>query len=299
MNNVSGKRLCIFGEVLFDVFPDGQKVLGGAPFNVAWHAQAFGLAPHFISRVGNDPAGDQVIAAMRNWGMSLAGLQQDAEHPTGRVEVRFGADNEPSYEIVPDCAYDFIDSGAALRAGTCDMLYHGTLALRNPVSREAAAQLKLKNGKKSFVDVNLRPPWWDVDTVAGDLSAARWVKLNTHELALLVPDAQGEEQAIATFMGRYAPELLIVTSGEAGAVAVTDSAERAQAAPDLKHAVVDTVGAGDAFTSVILLGLLSSWPLQLTMERAQSFASAIVGVRGATVSDPDFYQPFRDQWKLQ
>ena len=35
----------IFGEVLFDQFEDGSSVLGGAPFNVAWHLQAFGMQP--------------------------------------------------------------------------------------------------------------------------------------------------------------------------------------------------------------------------------------------------------------
>ena len=50
---------CIFGEVLYDHFPDGQRVLGGAPFNVAWHLQAFGQAPRFVSRVGHDAEGRQ------------------------------------------------------------------------------------------------------------------------------------------------------------------------------------------------------------------------------------------------
>ena len=54
------RRPVIFGEVLFDHFPDGARVLGGAPFNVAWHLQAFGSAPLFVSRVGNDPAGREV-----------------------------------------------------------------------------------------------------------------------------------------------------------------------------------------------------------------------------------------------
>ncbi|MBA1332725.1 carbohydrate kinase, partial [Candidatus Endoriftia persephone str. Guaymas] len=47
----------IFGEVLFDCFEDGSRVLGGAPFNVAWHLQALGAAPLFISRVGDDSLG--------------------------------------------------------------------------------------------------------------------------------------------------------------------------------------------------------------------------------------------------
>ncbi len=292
------QKLCIFGEVLFDVFPDGQRVLGGAPFNVAWHAQAFGLSPHFISRVGNDAEGEQVIAAMHNWGMNLSDLQQDAEHPTGRVQVSLTADNEPAYDIVPDCAYDFIDAAALGGYGACESLYHGTLALRNAVSRRAVEVLKQQGKCGTFVDVNLRPPWWDRDTVLANLTGLRWIKLNSHELGLLLPDATSVEQAIDLFMQRYAPELLIVTLGDAGALAVTRAGESARAQPDRQQAVVDTVGAGDAFASVVLLGLLHRWPLALIMQRAQSFASAIVGVRGATVSDMAFYEPFLKNWGL-
>jgi fructokinase len=299
MTDMPDKRLCIFGEVLFDVFPDGQQVLGGAPFNVAWHAQAFGLSPHFISRVGNDAAGERVIAAMHNWGMRLGGLQQDNEHPTGKVRVSLAADKEPAYDIVPNCAYDFIDAAASSESVACELLYHGTLALRNVVSRRAVEALKLRGVGGTFVDVNLRPPWWDRDAVVAKLAGVRWTKLNSHELGLLVPDAAGLEGGVELFMQRYAPELLIVTLGDAGALAVTSAGETARAEPDRQHPVVDTVGAGDAFTSVVLLGVVRRWPLQLLMQRAQSFASAIVGVRGATVNDMAFYQPFIENWRLQ
>ncbi len=291
-------NLCVFGEVLFDVFPDGQQVLGGAPFNVAWHAQAFGLSPHFISRVGNDAPGERVIAAMHNWGMHLAGLQQDSDHPTGRVQVSLTADNEPAYEIVADCAYDFIDAAALPDGNVCEPLYHGTLALRNHVSRRAVEALKRQGNGGTFVDVNLRLPWWDTDTVLANLAGVRWIKLNSHELGLLVSDAASQEAAIELFMQRYAPELLIVTLGDAGALAVTHAGETASARPDRQQSVVDTVGAGDAFASVVLLGVLRHWPLTVIMQRAQSFASAIVGVRGATVSDMAFYQPFLENWEL-
>ena len=106
------RRICIFGEVLFDHFPDGTRVLGGAPFNVAWHLQAFGQSPHFISRVGNDSAGEAIRNAMHEWGMDTRGLQTDPARPTGRVEVSF-VDGEPTYDIVHPCAYDAIEADAA------------------------------------------------------------------------------------------------------------------------------------------------------------------------------------------
>ena len=43
-HHINHTRPVVFGEVLFDCFPDGSRVLGGAPFNVAWHCQAFWLA---------------------------------------------------------------------------------------------------------------------------------------------------------------------------------------------------------------------------------------------------------------
>ena len=79
--------ICIFGEVLFDHFPDGRRVLGGAPFNVAWHLQAFGLRPLVITRVGADDDGAQVLQAMEAWGMDTTGVQVDEVNPTGSVRV--------------------------------------------------------------------------------------------------------------------------------------------------------------------------------------------------------------------
>ncbi|NIR30149.1 MAG: carbohydrate kinase, partial [Gammaproteobacteria bacterium] len=55
-----GARPVVFGEVLFDQFEDGDAVLGGAPFNVAWHLQGLGLRPFFASRIGEDRLGERV-----------------------------------------------------------------------------------------------------------------------------------------------------------------------------------------------------------------------------------------------
>jgi len=101
--STTNMRPLIFGEVLFDHFPDGSVVLGGAPFNVAWHLHAFGLKPLMVSRIGHDELGEKVEAAMRSWGMDCSGLQRDPDHPTGTVEVQFD-DGEPIYEIVENVA---------------------------------------------------------------------------------------------------------------------------------------------------------------------------------------------------
>ena len=290
------RRICIFGEVLFDHFPDGTRVLGGAPFNVAWHLQAFGQSPHFISRVGSDSAGEAIRNAMHEWGMDTRGLQTDPERATGRVEVSF-VDGEPAYNIVHPCAYDTIEADAA---GTdCDLLYHGSLGLRDARSRKTLAQLLTCNPETVFVDVNLRPPWWQKEQVLKLLNTAQWVKLNAEELNQLHAAGNDTAHRARDFLKEYELQGLLLTHGAQGAELFTAGGENLGVKPDRNVTVRDTVGAGDAFASVVILGLISDWPTRLTLQRAQDFASTIVGNRGATVSDPAFYQSFIKRWKSE
>ncbi len=287
-------RVCVFGEVLFDHFPDGKRVLGGAPFNVAWHLQAFGLEPRFISRVGNDPEGEAVVSAMHKWGMDVSGVQSDPVHPTGVVEVQF-AEGEPSYDIVEPCAYDAIE----VDAQNIGLFYHGSLALRSPASRRAAQALRSAGPETVFIDVNLRPPWWQAESVLEMVEGADWVKLNVDELAKLDPGSEPGASGAISFLSEHSLDGLILTRGSKGADVFTAGGDRFSAEPDPKKvAVVDTVGAGDAFASVMILGLMRSWAPPTTVTRAQAFASAVVGQRGATNSEPVFYQPFIDDWNL-
>jgi fructokinase len=291
------KRLCIFGEVLFDHFPDGKRVLGGAPFNVAWHLQAFGQAPYFISRVGDDPEGEAVRAAMRDWGMDTGGLQTDPQRPTGRVSIQF-VDGEPVYDIVADCAYDAIEPPPAHQAD-CRLLYHGSLALRDQTSQRTVQALGACHPETLFVDVNLRPPWWQREQVLAMVRRAHWIKLNAAELDLLHPAAQGVAAQASDFLAAYGLRGVILTRGAQGAEVITDSGERFVVRPQVDIEVVDTVGAGDAFASVMILGLANHWPLEVTLQRAQAFASRLVGQRGATVADPAFYRDLIDDWKIK
>jgi len=286
---MSEDGVCIFGEVLFDHFPDGHSVLGGAPFNVAWHLQAFGLDPRFISRIGDDREGGEVLVSMQTWGMNCDGVQVDAKLPTGRVDIHFDSIGEPAYDIVHPCAYDAIEETGGGNSGL--LLYHGTLALRDERSRLALERLKEGHGGKVFVDVNLRPPWWQREQVLALLEDADWVKLNGDELTQLVPNSSADE-----FVVEHDLEGLVLTHGAAGAEIVTAEADPVRIAPKHSTSVVDSVGAGDAFAAVTLLGLVSGWPLEMTAERAQDFASRLVGRRGATVNDIAFYRDTMDGW---
>lgn len=289
-------RPVIFGEVLFDRFPDGTAVLGGAPFNVAWNLQAFGLQPLFISRIGDDDLGKQVHSAMQAWGMDLAGLQTDPQHPTGVVDVSFH-DGEPHYNIVSDSAWDFIHPDGLPELPENSLLYHGSLALRQPVSRITCEYLQHLEAPR-FIDINLRTPWWNRESLMPGLSGVQWLKINADELAEIVPQENDADSRIQHLLDTLTPQWLIVTQGKEGALAVSTAGERLHVKPEQATQVIDTVGAGDSFSSILILGLTRGWPMEQTLQRAQQFASAIVGLRGATTQQRDFYQPFIDDWQL-
>ncbi len=290
------KRPVIFGEVLFDRFPDGSKVLGGAPFNVAWNLHAFGQAPVLISRIGDDALGTQISEKMASLSMDTTFLQIDASHPTGTVNVSFQG-GEPSYDIVAECAYDFIEPVDVSGLDDAAILYHGSLAMRGATTSRTLKEIVARLAVPRFIDVNLRTPWWHKPEVLDLLRGAAWVKLNEHELALLDPTDKPSSDAGSDLRRRYEWQGLILTRGSAGAE-LMGAGPKISVKPERASQVIDTVGAGDAFASVILLGLLQKWSLQSTLERAQSFASAVVGLRGATVTDLSFYAQFAEAWEL-
>ena len=276
----------LFGEVLFDCFPDGRQVLGGAPFNVAWHLQSFGVAPRLVSRVGNDGPGARILAAMGKWGMDHSAVRTDPELPTGRVEINF-EDGEPHYDIVHPVAWDAIEAPTARPAG---WLYHGSLALRDARSRQTLDQLATRAGVRVFMDVNLRAPWYSEHAVRDRLRSAHWVKLNVDELERLAPGEGPLQDRARRLFDSAGLEGLIVTRGADGAFVLDASGVAAEAKAPRGVEVVDTVGAGDAFSSMMIKALLCQWPLDLALHRALGFAAAVCGLRGATTEEPTFYE---------
>jgi fructokinase len=301
----------VFGEALVDEFPTGQ-VIGGAPFNVARHLAAFMATPLMITRIGGDRNGQAVRAEFERFVMPETGLQIDPMEETGRVVVeRHGQGHR--FTILPRQAYDFIDPVAAVAslAGVdAGMLYFGTLAQRSERSRQALAALLESSPARRFLDLNLRPGQVIEPVVTHSLQAADIVKLNEEELQSLFQwyfqigrndaplSTEEVHAACRALMDRFSLEALIVTLGHRGSVyfAADGSlvANRDNPSPPF---VIDTVGAGDAFSAIFLLGRLRGWPLELTLARANEFAGAICAVTGAVPADINFYDKWVARWR--
>lgn len=297
-------RVVLFGEILADIFPD-RTVLGGAPFNVARHLKAFGRNPVLLTRVGDDELGREVLATMARSGLVISGVQSDKIHPTGQVKVRV-ENGGHRFEILPAQAYDFIHSAVARMVRlplSPALLYFGTLAQRHDISRRALTTLLRSTTAAKFLDINLRAPWYDERTLCFSLQSADIVKLNDEELAVLaemleLKQAKSQDQVLE-LMRQFDLDQVLVTCGADGAWQMNRAGKVVEAFNNKRViTLVDTVGAGDGFAAVYMLGLLRRWPVAKTLERANAFAAAICEIRGAIPDRAEFYEPFMREWGL-
>ncbi len=299
-------RPIAFGEVLFDVLPDGTEVLGGAPLNAAWHLRAFGYDPILISRIGSDTRGKRIREIMENWGMDTQGLQVDSVFPTGVVNVSHG-ELGPDFRIEPDQAYDHIsleDIPASLKTEPFSLILHGTLALRSSNSYQALANLREKLKVPTFADLNLRTPWWNQNLLEEILQNTSWLKVNEEELKTISQTTEDSSQITYPELAKRVIqqykniELFLVTLGAEGALTVTKQGEIFQEKnmPIPTTELKDTVGGGDAFTAVAIIGLLEGWNIDVLLQRANTFAGLICRIPGATTTDRTLYENQLKSW---
>ena len=284
-------RVLIVGEVLWDCFP-GHRVLGGAPFNVAWNLAGFGAQPIMVSAIDEDDLGREIIEGMQQWGNATECIAVHSDRPTGTVQVTLN-NGEPTYEITEGVAWDAI-SEPTLDLDSIDFLYCGSLAWRSEATRNTILKLRKKSSAPVFVDINIRMPYFDDHWLKPMLDGAECVKLNEDELSRIVGKTFATErerqQASQELMSRHRISELYVTRGAAGAEWYNATGDTfAVTAPQPKK-WVDAVGAGDAFAAVVLWGQLQKVEREKSLNDAVRFAAQVCGLSGATTEDKTFYQ---------
>lgn len=292
--------ITILGEVLVDVFPE-QEIIGGAPYNVARHCHAFGLETHFLSAVGQDAQGARIEREMRACGLGCAGVQTHATLPTGQVRVHFSAGSH-HFEILDRQAYDAMGLPpllAHIDQSPPRLAYIGTLALRHAHMQKVAQAWLAALDCAVFCDINLRAPWYDVASLQVVLHAADFLKINHEELPEvmrvlgLAPRGASLSVMAGQLLEVFAIREAFVTCGAQGSLWVSAAGEVLHApAVVLAGSFVDSVGAGDAYSAMVLRGLLAGWDRPRILQQAAQFATALCGVRGAVPAAVGFYQPY-------
>lgn len=275
--------IVIWGELLWDRFPDGDR-LGGAPTNVAWHLGQAGSWPQLVTRVGNDADGRRAIEILSQL-VDPELVQIDPERATGEVTVQLeGA--EARYTLHPGRAWERIECTPAVRSAlaTAGVFVYGTLAQRTPEGlaawREASAAMKGTHA----CDLNLRPTDQATAAISEAIAAADVLKANDRELAAL-SDWFGWSDPLAKLRDRA--RIVAITHGAAGATLYSE------------HGVIeipgvpakpggDNVGCGDAFLAILIHGLTAGWELAASGRAASRYAAAVAGETGATpLFDPE------------
>ncbi len=150
-------------------------------------------------------------------------------------------------------------------AKCCDTVCFGSLAQRSSVSRQTIHNFlqATRIDCLRIFDVNLRQDFYSREVVERSLEFASVLKLNEDELptVLQLLDApSGSHQENIRWLSRtYSLSHVALTRGAAGSMLYADNVFDERESPQVE--VIDTVGAGDAFTAALAVGLLNEEPL--------------------------------------
>jgi fructokinase len=274
------------GEVLWDMLPSGRQ-LGGAPGNFACHARALGASACVITRVGADNFGNDIRQRFEQQGIADGTLQVDESAPTGTVTVTLSEKGNPNYVIHENVAWDHLAvTPAALKAiRGADAICFGSLAQRGEISRASIQRLVSAAPANSLrvFDINLRQKYFSREIIEQSLRLANVLKLNDSELSFLATmfDLTGSTQKqIETLAQKFSLQLVAFTRGAEGSL-LFQSGEWSDR-PSLPVKIVDTVGAGDAFTAALVMGLLREMRLDEINQLANEVARYVCSCAGAT-----------------
>lgn len=279
------------GEILWDMFPDGAQ-FGGAPANFVCHSQALDATSHMVSCVGNDELGRRALGFLRQHGVDTSTVAQSEERPTGTVEIELDAEGAAQYEFAADVAWDALAWSDALdrAADEADVVCYGTLGQRSKVSKTTIQRFlkRTTNDCLCVFDVNLRQHFYSEALIRDSLEFANILKLNDEELPVLGSSCglSGSDKAVMEQVReQYNLRLVALTRGANGAILLTE--DSLSECDGFAVNVRDTVGAGDAFTAAMTLGLLLEHELDRINEHACRVAAFVCSQDGAAPKLPD------------
>jgi 2-dehydro-3-deoxygluconokinase len=282
--------LCMGESMVLVAAPAGETLataataefsVAGAESNVSQYLADLGYDVAWISRVGEDPLGDRVLAAIAGSGVGIGLVTRDPDHPTGvffkdpdasRSRVYYYRAGSAASHLSP-ADVDIVDlSGvrAVHISGVTPALSASCAAATARLFERAAAR-----GIVRSFDVNYRPALW-----AREEAAPRLLALSRQADVCFVGLDEARE-----IWGTETPAETRELLGPGGQLVVKDSSVGATAfvqdsgvfipAPRVK--VVEPVGAGDAFAAGYLSALLRGQPVEERLAFAHRVAAVALG----------------------
>lgn len=282
-------RIISVGEVLWDVLGE-REFLGGAPLNFSISAQRLGNQVEFISAVGDDRRGKLALESIQAQGLGTKLIRTIPDQPTGTATATIDDSGSATFHIQRPVAYDSLEVDEPtlrqLTATPPDWIYFGTLS-ETSAGNEALLHrlITAAPGARRFYDMNLRPEQWSLPLVQRLSSLATVLKLNDSEAEVLfgassMPGRFSLKSFCVGWSNQHQLDTICITLGERGCAVWCGGS--LQEFPGVAVSVVDTVGAGDAFSAAFLHGLDRDWPLQRVAGFANSLGALVASRAGAT-----------------
>ena len=247
------KNLICFGEVLWDVYPDKIEI-GGAPFNVYHRLHSFGLDVNFISSVGKDKLGNNVINYFKKNNLSTNFLNVDKNYQTGQVLITLNS-GEPDYDILENVAWDYIPfkNDYLKDYNNFDCIVYGSLGIRNDVSYMTLKKL-LSFSKFKIFDLNLRQNFYSKLKVNYLLNESDFLKINMEELLKLAVIFKFKYTDVKTLIEsiylKFNLKFICVTNGSINS-SIYDG-NNLFTIDSFKVKSIDNLGAGDNFLACFI-----------------------------------------------
>lgn len=292
------KKIAVFGEVLLDIYEESNnECIGGAPFNFMFHLAKFGFDTDFISKIGNDNYGKMILKKVSDAGISKNHIQIDKKYDTGKVIIKLNDEKIPTYNIVENVAYDYIDMPDIKDYSSYNIIYFGTLAQRNIHSRKNLyALIEKSSNAMKFFDINLRQNFYNREIIEKSLNYTDILKLNEDELQIVcdlfeikskndfTSNKNNEiivnKEKVRKLSDLFNIKYITVTYGEKGSSLYFNN-NCTDFNLTKKGDIVDTVGAGDAFSAMLVKGIIDNLDPYEILESSSEYALKICMQKGA------------------
>lgn len=290
--------------------------VGGSPTNICVGAGRLGVRCAMLTAVGNDPVGEFVLRFLRDEGIETQFISYKPGHRTGAAIVGIEPpDRFPLVYYRENCADIELSIGDVLAAPISDcrvLLIAGTNLSREP-SRSAtifAAERAKATGVPVFLVLDLRADQWPdlraygvtirsalrlVDVVIGTGDEVKAAALSG-DASVAVEHYQVSDARVAGDVSMAAGQVLasgvktlVMTRGGDGVTVYTREGEVIDA-PPFPVDVLNTLGAGDAFTGGLLYGYLQGWDWRRAARMGNACGAIVVTRHGCAN-----FMPYREE----
>lgn len=292
----------VFGDVETIRYPDGEEIIDGQAFGIAWHLQGFARPPLLISRIGDDTAGNNAVRAMEKWELRTDGIQRGVDQPTDYAKIHRGHDS-PTYSAPSEQSWGRISAREASRKAStidCALIAHGARCLRSASNRRALDRLIEDTEAPIYFDATNDIFLLDKYEFERCLDRSRWITVRQRDLpaiGAMLSIAPGEPEEIAMRLSEtYDITAIFAVSDSGGAFTVNESKKCHWVEPTRELHVVDRTGVEEAVTAVAIYGLLAGWHVSTILRRAQGFSELIAALPVPEIPVLGLYDDARNQW---